>query len=516
MTENQPTRAQLSHSHNNKPWFLGIDLGTGSCKTVVVGPEAQILGLGVGHYAVQENGARFVEQDADNLYGGLIESVRAALDSAGVLPTACEGLSVGGALHSLVAVNDSGEALTGVYTWADGRAGEQAARWRGTENGQVLYDHTGCPPHAMYPLYKLIWLRENEPLVFRQAYRFGSAKEYAVARLTGKWVVDYNLAAGTGLLDALTLDWHPQALELAGISAEQLSPLGEPQLRVAGLVPEAARMLGLPSGVPVILGASDAVNSNLGAGAVEPWQATCMIGTSGAYRVIANRPVLDPRRRSWCYAIDPEHWLVGGAINNGGLAFTWLREVLGQENSFERLLDLAGEVEAGAGGVVCLPFFAGERSPNWNLEARAAFVGLTQNHDTRHLARAVLEGICLRMRSLQLVLQDLGLDIRQVRASGGFTQSDLWVQVMADVLNRELILPAFGETSSLGAAAWPLVAAGVLPNLAALEAHVQLDREIRQRPEQAAVYDRLYALYERLYSAISLEFSSLAEFDHQD
>ncbi|HSO26957.1 MAG TPA: gluconokinase, partial [Anaerolineales bacterium] len=424
--------------------------------------QGQVLALGVGEYPLGAGARRFEEQSAVGLFSGLVDSVRAARAQAGDLPGPCGGLSVGGALHSLLAVDESGEALTGVMTWADGRAAPQAAQLRSAAATHALYDQTGCPAHAMYPLYKLLWLRENEPAIFRRARRFVSAKEYVVARLTGEWRVDYNVAAGTGLLNAFSLDWHQPALELCAVDAERLSPLGGPLARLAGLSPGAAKLLGLQEGTPVFLGSSDAVNSNLGAGAVHPWQATCMIGTSGAYRIIADRPALDPQRRSWCYAIDRDHWLVGGAMNNGGLALTWLRDVLGREVSFEGLLDLAAQAQPGAEGLVCLPLFAGERSPNWNVHARGAFVGLTSRHELRHLARAVLEGIALRMRSLQHVLADLGLEIREVRASGGFTQSPFWVQVIADVLQQDLALPAFGETSSLGAGVWALAAAGEL------------------------------------------------------
>ena len=154
-----------------------------------------------------------------------------------------------------------------------------------------------------------------------------------------------------------------------------------------------------------------------------------MVGTSGAFRVISPRPILDEKARSWCYAIDEGHWLVGGAINNGGVALSWLRDCLNQAFSllspepllsFEDVIALAGSAKAGAGGVICLPFFAGERSPNWNLNARALFFGMTLEHGVRHLARALLEGIAFRFRNLKEVLIDVGVDVRQIIASGGF------------------------------------------------------------------------------------------------
>ena len=269
----------------------------------------------------------------------------------------------------------------------------------------------------------------HRPEVFQAARRYVSAKEYVAYRLTGAWRVDYSLAAGSGFLDTDTLQWSGRALELAGIRADQLSPLAAPSARLGTLQPEVAGRMGVPAGTPVAMGSSDAVNSSIGAGAVTAAQATLMIGTSGALRVVSPRPVLDPAARSWCYAIDERHWLIGGAINNGGVALSWLRDCLnqaraGQALSFEDVLALAGRAPAGSGGLVCLPFFAGERSPNWNLNARAAFFGMSLEHGLPHMARALLEGIGFRFKSLLEVLVDIGLDVEQIVASGGFTQSD--------------------------------------------------------------------------------------------
>jgi gluconokinase len=450
----------------------------------------------------------------------MLASVRQAIAAAGVAPAACAGLSIGGALHSLLAVDGRGEPLTGVITWADRRAVEQAERLRGTPLGAELYRRTGCPPHGMYAPYKIIWLREERPDIFAQAARYLTAKEYIYKQLSGDYRVDPCLAAGSGLMNTHTLDWDEMALDLTGARLDQLSPVADPLGSRGRLLPDIAAQMDLPAHTPLILGSGDAANSTLGAGALHTWQATCMVGASGALRVIAPAPVLGSRARNWCYAIDQGHWLVGGSTNNGGLALSWLRDALnhalpGQAHlsqlSFQDILNLAAQVEAGAGGVICLPFFAGERSPNWNLKARAAFFGLTLEHDARHLARALLEGVALRLRSLQEMLAEVGVDARQIRASGGFTHSALWLQITADVLNRELVIPVYGETSALGAAFWPMLAAGLYDNLEDLEKSVSLGASCAPDPQSAALYARLYPLFTGLYAALESQFERIAE-----
>lgn len=496
-------------------WFIGIDLGTGSCKSIVVDESAAVRGFGVGAYSGAEARDRWQEQDPLDLVKAAAASVRRAVDQAGLNPEACGGMSIGGALHGVMAVDGRNEPLTGVITWADGRAAGQARAVAGTPQGERLYRETGCPPHGMYPLYKVMWLRENRPEVFRHARRYVSAKEYVGHRLTGTWQVDYALAAGSGFLRTDTLQWSDSALGLAGIRREQLSPLAAPTAVLGRLPAEAAAAMGVLAGTPVVAGSSDAVNSSIGAGAVASSQATLMIGTSGALRVVSPRPVLDPRARSWCYAIDGAHWLVGGAINNGGVALSWLRDCLNQAHAgppltFEDVLALAGRAPAGSGGLVCLPFFAGERSPNWNLNARAGFFGMSLEHELRHLARALLEGIGFRFKSLLAVLLETGLDVQQIVASGGFTQSEFWLQVVADVLGRDLHVPARGETSALAAAFWAALAAGQAASMEDIRKWVHYDRTIRPVPENAAVYERVYSLYTRLYQAAGGTFDDLA------
>jgi gluconokinase len=489
-------------------WFLGIDLGTGSCKSVIIDVQGRLLGFGAGEYAKRESTGKWEQQDPQELLSAMIQSVRFAIQDAGVNPSACQAFSIGGAYHSLIAVDKYDRPLTSVTTWVDDRPTKQAQRVRETHDPIEIYQQTGCPVHSLYPLYRLIWLREEQPRIFQQTVRFISAKEYVIRQLTGEYLVDFGVAAGSALLNAHNLEWDVTSLELAGIRSDQLSPLVDPRQMLKSLNPDLMAQMGIPRETPLVLGSADAVNSSLGAGAVLPGQATCMIGTSGAFRIIAPRPMLDEQARTWCYAIDEGHWLVGGAINNGGLALTWLRDVFNQmlqsqkketRISFDDLVASAMEVSSGADGLICLPFFAGERSPYWNMNARGVFFGLTLNHDARHMARALMEGVAYRLRSIRDVLDELGVDVKEIRASGGFTHSDLWLQIIASVLNYDISIPASGETSSLGAAFWALLGSGVVERFEDLRPLVQVTSTYHPESQESLLYDSLYQIYMDLY-----------------
>ena len=502
-------------------WFLGIDLGTGSCKSVIIDAQARLLGFGVGAYAGSENTEQWEEQNPRELLSGMIQSVKAAIKNAGVTPSACQAFSIGGAYHSLIAIDKADQPLTGVITWVDDRATKQAQAVRDTQHAAEIYQQTGCPVHGMYPLYKLIWLREKQPRLFHQAAHFISAKEYVIRQLTGEYLVDIGIAAGTGLLNTHSLAWDDTALEMAGVHSHQLSPLADPRQIVRGLNPELAAQMGIPANIPLVLGSADAVNSSLGAGAVLPGHATCMIGTSGAFRIISSRPMLDTQARSWCYAIDEGHWLVGGAINNAGLALTWLRDAFNQmlqsqtkdaRISFDDLIASALQVPPGSDGLLCLPFFAGERSPYWNMNARGVFFGLTLNHDARHMARSLMEGVAYRLRSIRDVLDELGADVKEIRASGGFTRSDLWPQIITSVLNHDLAIPAGGETSSLGAAFWALMGSNVVERFEDFHALVRLTNMYQPDQTETGLYDSLYKIYLDLYFQMRETFDKISGF----
>ena len=492
-------------------FVIGIDLGTSSCKTAILSIEGNLLGLGTAVYQAEDIHSKWEEQNPKDLIDGVVVSLRKALEAAYVSPEDCLGLSLGGALHSLLVLDKYDRPLTGVSTWADGRAASQIKRLGKSGDMHLHYMHSGCPNHPMYPMAKIFWLREEHPDLFKEAAWFISAKEYVLLQLSGLHIVDYALAAGSGLLDTRLLTWEEIALETTGIQSSQLSVLKNPNTIIGNLEPAFAAKLGLPRTTPIILGGSDAVNSSLGVGAIRPDQLTCMVGSSGAIRTIANQPILDPQERTWCYVVDPSHWLVGGAINNGGLALQWWQYALGEGSqsepgkgspSLDDLLGWASQIEPGANGIICLPFFVNERSPNWNPYARAVFFGLTLQHDRRHIARAILEGIGYRLRSVLDVLDQLVGKVDEIRASGGYVHSPLWLQITADILDRRVIVPQFTESSAIGAAFWALIGLGVVDGIEDLAKYIKVSATYQPNQQNVGTYHRTYETYQELYQLL--------------
>jgi gluconokinase len=466
--------------------LVGVDIGTTSVKAVAFDATGAEHGAAERRTELHEPAAGAAEQDPADVLDAMVEAIRDATEAATAAGARVAGLSLGTALHSLVALDERDLPLTPLITWADVRAAEQADRLRAEH--PELHDRTGTPVHPMSPLCKLVWFRERDPETFGAARRWAGLKELALARLTGELALDHSCASGTGLLSLERMDWDPDALALAGVNRGRLAPLVEPG-RVFELRGDTGT--GLAAGTPLVAGAADGPLANLGLGAVRPGVAACSIGTSGALRVVVERPTIDPARRVFCYALTPGRWVVGGAINNGGIVLRWAGDALAPDlgkGAEEELLALAAEVPAGSDGLLMLPYLLGERAPHWTGRERGAYVGLTVGHGRGHLLRAAIEGVSLQMALVLASVRDAGNEVREVRANGGFARSGLWKRVLASALGTPIALPAAHEGSAFGAALLGMEALGMVDSIEAAAGIVELDEIVEPDPEWAAVY----------------------------
>src|SRR3954453_4311083 len=430
---------------------LGVDIGPTATKVVAFDDEGREHASAAAGYPLGEPHPGYAGHDPEAIRRAVAAAVAEVPGAAGDGPTV-KGLCFSAAMHTLLAVDESGRPLTPSNTWGDTRAAAQAERLRAAPGGLELHRRTGTPLHPMSPLAKLVWFRGEAPEVFEAARRWAGIKEYVVAGLTGEWLVDHSIASATGLLELATLDWDREGLELAGIGAHRLSPL-VPTTHVLGqLTADAARELGLPPDCPVVVGASDGTLANLGVGAVRPGVAACSIGTSGALRVMVEDPAVDPQGSVFCYALTPGRWTVGGAINNGGVVLEWAHDALAPDiDDRAAVLDLAADAPPGSDGLLMLPYLLGERAPHWSTDLRGAYVGLTRAHGRAHLVRAAIEGVCLQLALVLESMRAAGVEVREMRAPGGFARSALWRQLLADALGMPVGFPAGHDGSAFGA-----------------------------------------------------------------
>ena len=503
-------------------YVIGVDIGTSSTKAVLFNEQGVQIGRRAQSYALNSSVAGAAEQDAQDILQATVKTVSQVVADSGIDPAQLLGIAFSAAMHTLLLVDESGQPLTPMYTWADSRSND----WVGFVRSRSpnLYSKTSVPIHPMSPVVKLAWLRHEHPEIFNRAARIVSIKEYVLHEWCGQWLIDVSMASTTGLLNLVNQGWERAALDAAGIEQSQLSEI-VPTTRQLALRAEMAEAMNLAPQTGVVMGASDGVLANLGGGAIAPDVAAITLGTSGAVRRVLSQPTVTEQGQLFCYPLVADCWVMGGAVNNGGFLLQWTRDNLvpysvppdegematlePSKSTYARLTKMASAIAPGADGLIFHPHLLGERSPLWNAQARASFFGLGKHHTQGHLVRAVMEGVLYNLQSVFSALEAAGGDISTLRASGGFAHSDLWQQILADVFEREVQVPTVIESSAFGAAVLALVSLGRWDSLDRVEEAIEIAYVRRPIAEHVKRYQKLMPIYAELLTSLSSQYAAL-------
>jgi xylulokinase len=467
-----------------EPVILAIDLGTTEAKAGLIAADGRLLATARAGYDIDvDAGEGRAEQDPEAWW--------AALAAVGGELAAANGDHVAGVIvvgqgPTMVPVDAEGRATHPAVTWMDGRPAAEAPE---------LERATGLRGWGLGILPAARWLERIHPAAAATTRWYLNAWEWAAFRLTG-------VAVATRSFGQVL----PEAADAAaaGLAADRLAPVVEAGTVLGGLTPGAAEALGLPVGVPVIAGTVDSFASFHGAGLTDPGDAVDTGGTSGGLAVYWDHAVQVPG--IWAAPAPlPGRWFIGGAMTATGKALDWLDEgALAGGPGRDALIAEAAGVPPTAGGLVFLPYLAGERSPIWDPAARGAFVGLTLAHRRAHLARAVLEAAAFALRQLATPILAAGVRIDELTVTGGTARNDTWNQIKADVLQVPVAVPAVREAAVLGAAILASVGLGWhADTLAAIRAMAKVDHRLEPDPTVRATYDALFAVYADLWPAIA-------------
>lgn len=505
-------------------YMLGIDLGTTSTKAVLFTPQGTLVEQVTIEYPLNTPTPGAAEQDPDEILAAVKLAIRTVIEKSNISNEELSHISFSAAMHSLIAVDCEGKSLTQSITWADQRAEPYVQKLK-EANGKSIYQKTGTPLHPMSPLAKLIWLREEQNEVFQSASKFIGIKEYVFWHLFGEYVSDYSIASATGLMNMETLKWDAEALQTAGITEERLPRIVPTTESFKGLSEELAEELGIDKSTPFIIGANDGCLANLGVGAIEEGVVALTIGTSGAIRTVTDKPVYDPKGRIFCYALTDKHWVIGGPVNNGGMVLRWLRDELCEEeveeakqrmcDPYDVITEKVDQMKPGSEGLLFHPYLSGERAPSWNANARGSFFGLGIHHKKEHMMRAVLEGINMNLYMVLLALEELIGIPERVHGTGGFAKSEVWRQMLADIFDQEVHVPATAESACFGAAFLGLYALGKVEDLTKVTEIVETTQVSYPRKENVRIYEELMPLYIRLSRTLEEEYEGIVDFQNK-
>ena len=508
--------------NNQKPdVWIGVDVGTTGTRAIAYDINGINICSSEAFYPLLTPHPDWAEENPLQIFESIEKVIGETAAQLRYKNQTLAGIALSTVMHSFVGLDGHHEPLMDIQTWADSRSAGIVRRMKADkELCQNFYQRTGCPVHACYPLAKILWLQKNLPELFQRMQYVGSLKDYIFLGMTGEWVIDHSTASTSGIYNEKNMDWDEEILAYAGLRREQM-PLVVSTTYQAVLRREAAERMNLPVGLPVVIGATDGVLVNVGIGAVRPGQLSATIGTSGALRMLTQKPMTDPKMRTWCYNLTDDMWVAGGAINNGGMILRWVRDKICHyttthlENldvdGYDLMTMKAAHIAPGAEGLIMLPCFTGERSPYWNSELRGMFFGLSLNHSRSHMIRAAMEGICYSMNAVFAALQEFG-EIKDIRVSGSFTKSELWLQILSDVLDQELTMPDNSEGAAFGAAVLGFIASGRMKGINDTAELIQARKLYQPIKENVQTYRELYDIFERLYWKLQPEFADIAAY----
>lgn len=502
-------------------YMLGVDIGTTSTKAVLFSEQGKVIQHENIGYPLHTPDISTAEQNPDEIFHAVLQAIKNIIKDHSDKPLLF--ISFSSAMHSVIAIDEDDQPLTPVITWADNRSEAWAHKIKDEWNGHEIYKRTGTPIHPMSPLSKITWLVNEYPEIASKTKKYIGIKEYIFKKFFDQYVVDYSLASAMGMMNLHTLDWDEEALTVAGITKAQLSILVPTTKQFTNCNAKLAKQIGINPQTPFIIGASDGVLSNLGVNAIKEGEIAVTIGTSGAIRTIIDKPKTDVKGRIFCYALTEHHWVIGGPVNNGGMIFRWIRDEFASSeietakrlgiDPYEVLTKIAERVRPGADGLLFHPYLSGERAPLWNPDVRGSFFGLTMSHKKEHMIRAALEGVIYNLYTVYLALLEcMESPVTRIQATGGFSRSEIWRQMMADIFESDVVVPESYESSCLGACILGLYATGKINSFEIVAEMIGDTYKHTPREEAVKEYRQLLPIFIRLSRLLTDDYTAIANY----
>ena len=483
--------------------FLGIDIGTGGSRAVVIDEDGKILASETAlheEFASPEIG--WAEQDPDDWWRACVQAIRGVLKTVNAEEIAA--VSFSGQMHGSVFLDEADKVIRPALLWCDQRTDRQCAAITEKIGKERLIELVSNPAVTGFTLPKILWLRENEPAAFEKLRAVLLPKDYIRLRLSGDKASDVADSSGTLLFDVSNRRWSEEMMAAFELDPNLFPKVYESTEVTGKISARGAGETGLLEGTPVVAGAGDNAAGAIGMGIVRAGMLSATIGTSGVIFAVTDAPVLDLKGRihTLCHAI-PGRWHNTGVTLAAGLSFKWFRENFGDGKSYDELVNKAAGIASGADGLVWLPYLMGERTPHLDANARAAFVGLTASHTKAHLTRAVLEGVAFSLKDSIEIFSELGARAESIILGGGGAKSPLWRQIQADAYGQTVETIEAEEGAAFGAAILAGVGAGFWRSVdEACEKTIKAADRIEPNPDSVKKTQRNYEAYKLLYAAL--------------
>ena len=504
-------------------YLIGVDIGTSGTKTVLFDIEGNTISSALKEYPMQQPNIGWAEQNPEDWWDATYNTIKQVVTKSGVDPKKIKGIGLAGQMHGLVLLDKDNKVLRPSIIWCDQRTDRECAEITKLIGKERLIEITANPALTGFTASKILWVRNNEPDIYAKVAKILLPKDYVRFRLTGTFATEVSDASGMQLMNIAERNWSTEVLEKLNINIEFLAPIYESQVISSYVSAEAAILTNLTLGTPVAGGAGDQAAGAIGNGIVKPGVISSTIGTSGVVFAYTDKVTIDPKGRvhTFCHAV-PNTWHIMGVTQGAGLSLKWFRDnFCTSEKETADLMKIdpyvlmgeeAQKVQPGCEGLIYLPYLMGERTPHLDPFAKGVFFGISARHTKRDMLRAVMEGVGYSLKDCLEIIKGMGIDVKEVRASGGGGKSPLWRQIQADLYNCEVITTNSTQGPALGVAILAGVGAGVYPSVeAACERVINTVTVQKTIKENLELYNKYYEIYTKLYPALKDQFKAVAE-----
>jgi len=504
------------HGGMSMSFVIAYDLGTTGNKATLFSFDGKLIASDFYPYETFYPTSGWVEQDPEQWWNSVKITTRRLLEKSSVSGGDIKAISFSGQMMGIVPVDRNGQILRRSIIWADQRSVEEAKRLEEELGSKRVYSITGTRVTPTYAGPKIAWVKNNEPEIYKETYKFLFAKDYIIFKLTGEIGTDYSDASMSLIFDIKNKEWSDEILQVLDIDKDKL-PKPTSSLEVVGNIsPSVAEDIGLSKKTLVIRGAGDGAAATIGAGVFDTNEAYLYLGTSSWISTCSSEPFFDPKMRTFNFSHPlPDLYCPTGTMQTGGGSYQWIKDNLYKcEDKLSRFLnldtyaildDFLDNTKPTARGLIFLPYLLGERSPHWNPYAKGAFVGLTMIHKREDMLRAVLEGVTFNLKIILEVFENEGhFKFEKIRLIGGGANGRNWRQIIADIFNKTVVVPEYPtESTSIGAA---------IISLLGIKA-VDIDQAKNLVKDVITVYPRekYHYEYEKMYDIFLKTYNSLLE-----
>lgn len=496
----------------DKQYLLAVDVGTSSCVVTVFDFAGKIAGSWTGEYRTNYPYAGYAEQDANDWWQVVCQGIKTLIKTNSFEPQDIAAVGVDGTSWVCLPVDKNGNPLRPAMLWLDRRAQEQADWMKKRVGEEQLISLNGNPVDPAYITPKMLWIKENEPDIFKKTAKFLQSNGYIVYRFTGEYSQDYSQGYGFHFFDIAKGCWDENTAVELGLSLDFTAPLFHSHEVVGTITNTAADETGLIPGIPVVAGGLDAACCTLGAGVIRPGQTQEQGGQAGGMSIQIDRPLIH-RKLILGYHVVPNQWLLQGGTVGGSGVLRWFNEhfgtfaqQVGKERGmspFEIMSEEAGRISPGSDRLIFLPYMAGERSPIWDSKARGVFFGLSYEKTRAHMIRAIMEGVGYSLLHNLKTAEEIGVSTEVLRSVGGAANSYIWTQIKADITGKVIHVPFSDHATSLGTAILAGIGVGVYNDFAeAVEKTVHIQHTHYPNEGNNKIYNKYYQLYLKLYEKL--------------